>query len=144
MYASAGEEIGPLSAVWAFTVDAAEPPLCETPDAPALLQPGDGATLNDGVISYEWRSLPAAGQYELEVAATANFAAPLVEETTMDASYQAADPLESGIYYWRVRGRHLSETCDVAGEWSAVGSFTVEKEVIAPDFVAFMPLLVRP
>ena len=144
VYASAGEEIGPLSAVWAFTVDAAEPPLCETPDAPALLQPGDGATLNDGVISYEWSSLPAAGQYELEVAATANFAAPLVEEATMDASYQAADPLATGVYYWRVRGRHLSETCDVAGEWSAVGSFTVEKEVIAPDFVAFMPVMMRP
>ena len=50
------------------------------------------------------------------VAATPDFAAPLVEETTIAATYRATDSLEPGLYYWRVRGRNLSEACDLAGE----------------------------
>ncbi|MCA9868050.1 MAG: S8 family serine peptidase [Anaerolineae bacterium] len=144
VFALAGEEIGPLSSVWSFTIETLGPPPCEPPAAPALLQPGEGATLNDGVVLYEWSSVQAASRYELQVAATPDFAAPLVEETTIAATYQATDSLEPGLYYWRVRGRNLSEACDLAGEWSAAGSFTVEQEVIPPDFVAFMPVLVRP
>ncbi|MBP6786436.1 MAG: S8 family serine peptidase [Candidatus Promineofilum sp.] len=143
VYASAGPEIGPLSPVWSFTVDTPDPPLCETPGAPALIGPPDGATLGDDVVAYEWDSLPAATVYELQVAAP-DFAAPVVEATTTEASYQAADALEPGVYHWRVRGRNLSETCDAAGQWSAVGSFTVEEQVSPPNFVAFAPVMMRP
>ena len=126
---------GEWSTVWSFTIEA--PPGCATPAAPAPAAPDDGATTDDASPSFAWAPADDATRYELQIDADPAFSAPLIAGTD-EVVHTPADPLEPGLYYWRVRGLNQGEGCDAAGDWSTVWSFTVEAPPVE-EFRLYLP-----
>jgi hypothetical protein len=77
----------------------------------------------DTTPTLQWSPVTWAVEYELDVARTANFAAPLVFETTVATTSATISPaLSEGTYYWRVRAR---DAAGKYGNWSTPASFVI-------------------
>ena len=72
-----------------------------------------------------WGRVSGAIGYEVQVAASSAFTAPLAFSAAPGASEYAVTtaPLPNGIFYWRVRARYPG---GLNGPWSAVDSFVVD------------------
>ena len=99
----------------------------DPPGIPALLLPADGATASTPVLDWS-DSTPAATYYEVQIAASADFAGVLgrgrggrVETST----YTPQVSLAPGIYYWRVRAVGSSSAGLQFSGWSAARRFRV-------------------
>jgi hypothetical protein len=91
------------------------------PAAPALLAPANGSAA-DQPITFQWNGVAAAASYEIQIAGSSSFAAPLVRDATVSqTTTYATGGLATATQFWRVRGINLN---GVAGAWSAVRSFT--------------------
>ena len=91
-------------------------PRAESRRATTLNSPSNGATDDDGQLTFEWEPVPGANRYSIVVASGPFFSsgslvvAQVVHNTT---SYTLSSPLPDGIWYWRVQaGNGL-------GYWSA-------------------------
>jgi uncharacterized repeat protein (TIGR01451 family) len=111
-----------------------------TPDnAPALLAPADGATLEFYAWpAFSWAPVMGAASYRFQIATSADgFAAPRYSQVTLAPAHQPAAKLPNGLYYWRVI------PLDAAGRDgtpSTVRSFTANydapPELLAPADLA--------
>lgn len=72
------------------------------PEPPFVLQPQAGGST--GVTpEFAWTAHPQADHYELEVAGTGGFEAPLIAERNLrDTRFRAPGPMPPGQYAWRI------------------------------------------
>jgi Subtilisin-like serine proteases len=106
--------------------------VADTPAQASLVDPVSGKLTRDNTPTLSWNLLANSEYYHLQVAANSTFSAPLLldEDGLTGTSYtvDAADDLDDGTYYWRVRGRNNSSDY---GAWSSARYFKVDTS--APD-----------
>ena len=110
---------GAWSAIWRVKIDT-------TPtQVPVLINPKDGSGTPDSTPRYNWRGVPGAVAYHIQVASDAGFDPGdiIVEEPSVAGrAFVQPTPLDYGTYYWRV------QAIDAAGNlsgWSAANRFDV-------------------
>jgi hypothetical protein len=101
------------AAVQAFTLKA-------RPEPPFQLQPRAGEALQPEVVGFAWSRHPQAVRYRLQVAAAADFAAPLIDRDDLTGTEFSAT-LPPGAYHWRLAS--VREGGDT-GPWGDGASFT--------------------
>jgi len=77
---------------------------------PLPLSPASAALLTDtAAVSLQWRSIPQAQRYHLQVATDSLFATLVVNDSTLrDTTYLLRSLRNRTQYWWRVRGRHAT------------------------------------
>jgi hypothetical protein len=92
----------------------------------ALQLPTDKSTDVFLNIILKWKNVKGLLAYGCQIARDASFTDLLVE-SEVDTNFLAAENLKFGqTYYWRVRGRHMTDT----SSWSTAFSFTTISTVI--------------
>ncbi|MBK1687349.1 FecR domain-containing protein [Rubrivivax gelatinosus] len=71
------------------------------PEPPMPMLPTPGARVDAGRVLLRWTRHPEAGHYRLQIAATADFATPLVDREV--TATEAEAELAPGDYVWRLR-----------------------------------------
>jgi predicted phage tail protein len=84
------------SAVWSFTT--AGP----SPNAPLLLSPANGSTINSSPLSLSWIVSSGADSYTLQVSADSLFTSFAYNQSGLISSGQQVTGLTASTYYWRV------------------------------------------
>ncbi|HHB90955.1 MAG TPA: hypothetical protein ENK60_06565 [Anaerolineae bacterium] len=99
----------------------------QSPGAPTLLSPPDGATNVSTTPTFTWSDVIDAESYTLEIATDSSFNNIVHTATDIQGtSYTLATPLDPNTtYYWRVAAVN---PCG-SGAWSAVFSFTTENVI---------------
>jgi hypothetical protein len=87
----------------------------DTPQAPALVSPPDGAGDQPLIPTFEWNEMPWTSGYRFQLDHSPLFGDPLLDESGLSAtSFTPASPLEGGrCYWWRAQG---DNTCGT-GTW---------------------------
>ena len=104
------------SSVWSLTTEA-------PPEAGrvTLVSPSNGSSGVSATPTLKWNEDEESDSYNLEVATTQDFAAPVVSETGLSDTTFASTALENGTtHFWRVRGVNTAGL----GAWSTLFSFT--------------------
>jgi len=110
---------GPASAVRTFTV---RPPSGPLP-APVLQFPANGATVTAGQqVSFFWETVTGAASYQLQVANSSAFTAPLILNKKIGTNQVNTSTLPTGTLFWRARARDSNGR---PGTWSATFQLTV-------------------
>jgi hypothetical protein len=79
------------------------------PEPPVLLQPSAESTVRTATPVFQWAAPENASGYHVQVAASQDFSAPVLDVPKRTESSVAADqPLPAGQYYWRVATRDRS------------------------------------
>jgi hypothetical protein len=91
-----------------------------TPGAVTLLTPAN-ASAPSQPITFNWNPATSAAQYEIQIANSSAFAAPLVRDATTANTNFVANNLATTTQFWRVRGIN---SAGAAGPFSASRSFT--------------------
>lgn len=102
------------TAPWHFSVLAA-------PGAPVLTSPENEAADQPPVLTLVWQPTADAVRYQVQVAAVANFSEVLIDDPEVEETSLEIGPLETGPYFWRVRGLNPNGE----SEWSSPFSFAV-------------------
>jgi len=96
------------------------------PEPPATLTPQREGRLRERRPSFAWSEPQEAGGYDLEIAADAGFADPLIQrEGLTGGNFVPPDDLPLGAYVWRIR---TVDSAQRRGPWGDVQSF----EILAP------------
>lgn len=93
--------------------------ILEEPVAPALTSPADQSNLAALPDQLNWEAVPNIGEYQVEIAANAEFDPVLESGQTTTNSYMPNTLTEGGTYFWRVSS---SNACGTAA--SAAFQFT--------------------
>jgi hypothetical protein len=110
---------GPPSVVRTFTV---RPPSGPLP-APVLEFPANGATVTAGQqVSFFWETVTGAASYQLQVATSSAFTAPLVPDQKVDTNQVNTSTLPAGTLFWRARAL---DSAGQPGTWSATFQLTI-------------------
>jgi hypothetical protein len=100
----------------------------QAPAAPTLATPGDEAA-SLTTAQFSWAASSGATSYHLQLSKTYNFAAPVVDDSTLVVTTRSA-PLDlRTVSFWRVRAKNGSGV----SAWSAIRSFTSSVPLPAPD-----------
>ena len=88
----------------------------DTPAAPALVSPADGAGDQSTVPVLDWDAAEQAGSYHLQLDTSPLFAEPILDVGGIgETAYAVTPPLDGGAcYWWHVRG----ENACGAGSWA--------------------------
>jgi hypothetical protein len=87
-----------------------------------LVSPSDNAADLARNPTLVWKTASAASNYRVQISATADFAARVLDDSNVTDTTEDAGPLENGkTYYWRVRAQNSAG----AGDYSAARKFTV-------------------
>jgi hypothetical protein len=119
-------------------------------DVPYLVYPDNGAPSMNSDVVLDWRSVPGADAYELEISTASDFT-NVIESVSIDALGDASDAedtqhkataLENGQkYYWRVRADNGGTLSDWSDEWV----FTVAEDGVGiADAAASNELVLYP
>ncbi|QLH53152.1 MAG: Glycosyl hydrolase, BNR repeat precursor [Candidatus Kapaibacterium sp.] len=104
------------SEVWSFKA------IIFPPDAPILVSPPNGATVDPNEITLVWRLNKRALTYRVQVSTSKIFLKKEFEKTDLtDTSVTISGLAENKTYYWRVDATNSTNT----GPWSEVWSFTI-------------------
>jgi alpha-tubulin suppressor-like RCC1 family protein len=90
---------------------------------PKLISPDSGKVEVALNTSVTWNKVDSALKYRVQIATNLAFDAPLVDEETINLTYNYDKYENSTVYYWRVQALHDVETSD----WSEVWEFTTLK-----------------
>ena len=71
------------------------------PEAAKLIDPKDGACVNNNIPTFSWEDTGGITEYKIEIAVDNEFKNIILSEITDTTSYKSS-PLENGLYYWRV------------------------------------------
>ncbi len=71
------------------------------PEAPLMIEPAPGASVLGGGIRFAWARVAGARRYRLQVSATPDFTAPLLDDDTLTEPGRSLD-LPPGSWHWRV------------------------------------------
>ncbi|MDF3834861.1 FecR domain-containing protein [Cupriavidus basilensis] len=107
-------QLGGAGTVMPFTVRL-------NPPAPFTLVPERDGTAYGETVTFTWAEVASAAQYELEVAADADFGQGLVQ--ARDAAPMASQALAPGRWWWRVRSL---DATGQPGPWGEPVAFAVE------------------
>lgn len=103
------------SPTWSYEID-------WPASAPGLLQPADGATVEDVVFS--WAPVLGAASYEIQVSPNGDWANNLTfGRVVKGTTYAPPEGLQNASYFWRVRARDSATTPNL-GSWSTEQLFT--------------------
>jgi hypothetical protein len=117
------------SGVWKFTTIASPPPV------PALFSPANGSTDQPVSLQLVWNSVQGALTYHAQLATDSQFAALVIDDSTLvDTLRPASSLLNNTSYYWRVSAKNAGGT----GAWSGTWMFTT---IVSPPSV---PVLLSP
>ncbi|MBN1310363.1 MAG: polysaccharide deacetylase family protein, partial [Anaerolineae bacterium] len=97
---------GDHSPVWTFTING------KLPLSPTLLTPANKSTISDSTPTFDWKNVPNADHYRIQIDDNADFSSPAADSQPTNSTYTPRKPLPDGRYYWRVR------TADSMGNWS--------------------------
>ncbi|HWP82728.1 MAG TPA: fibronectin type III domain-containing protein [Bacteroidota bacterium] len=98
---------------WSF-VTLPNPPL-----APTLSSPSDGSINQPTTLTLTWNSSSGASFYRLQVATMSDFAAPLLDDSTLTATSRQVSSLANNTrYFWRVKARNEGGTSNWATAWN--------------------------
>ncbi|WP_244928638.1 Ig-like domain repeat protein [Nocardioides sp. W7] len=90
------------------------PARAAAPEPPTQLSPAGGAVV-DGLVALQWAPVPGAPRYDVQVAASADFASTLESVTgTVNVRMVPKVQLPDGVLWWRVR----SSNADGPSGWS--------------------------
>jgi hypothetical protein len=95
---------------------------------PRLIAPEDASALSFNLPTFSWipqhnsTMFGSLTGHRLEVDTMSDFTTPVVISYTQDGSYILINPLQDGLYYWRVRAEYSGDT---AG-WSEIRSFVID------------------
>jgi len=105
----------PYSEVRSFTV---QPGVAMVP---TIGSPANGASIASVNPAFSWSPVAGASEYEFQLAAGTNFAAPLFSSKLAETGIRPTVQFDAGMtYFWRVRA-----TSPVIGDWSTIANFTV-------------------
>jgi len=113
-----GGEWGPWSEVWSFTTP--EHQDNDESEAPVLVSPEDGSTVEDLLPTFTWDPVDGANEYEIEISKKDDFHKKGIKETVSSTSYTVESDLAPGTtYYWKVKVKDGH-----GNKWSEVWSFS--------------------
>ena len=99
------------------------------PDPPKLAYPGDSTVVRDSVLTFQWRPVPDASRYHIQVSRREDMRIPyrssfdaVVTETSFGIPFTGIFAPDK-TYYWRVR---TQDKDGVWGKWSAISTFEWE------------------
>jgi hypothetical protein len=95
--------------------------------APVLTAPENALATKNRTPLFTWDAVVSGSTYQLQIAKTAAFTAPLTQFYSGPLTSYPATSLVDGLYYWRVRAMNAVSQ---PGTWSASRTFTVDN--IAP------------
>lgn len=99
----------------------------DVPEAPALLEPGDGGGEISTLPILRWSDVDGASAYAVEISQTADFASVFYSAAESGTSHAVVRHLAFGAtYYWRVRSLNACGE----GSWSSVSMFTTSEGVV--------------
>lgn len=104
------------------SADGKTAPPTELPAAPAIVSPQKGALNADARL--EWRPVPTAVRYKVELARDADFVVELQSRDATEPTLSWPEPLAKGKWFWRVTGIDAN---GFEGASSKVYAFTVNK-----------------
>ncbi|MEM2619427.1 MAG: C25 family cysteine peptidase, partial [Candidatus Hadarchaeales archaeon] len=110
-----------------FVIDTA------APLTPENLQPPDGHLSNTNLPSFGWSEVENADYYELQLARDRAFTQQLRTERCYENFHRPSQPLEEGIWYWRVRA--LDNAGNSSG-WSENRKLVVDTRVLSPRLLS--------
>jgi hypothetical protein len=87
---------------------------------PEIISPTGNQFFDSTSVVLEWRPVPAAKQYELQVATTDDYASPITSTTIVDTVFTLSN-LTYSNFFWRVRAIGPNGN---PSQWSTGGSFT--------------------
>jgi len=99
----------------------------DAPSTPTLVGPVDGTTVDGREITFAWKPVPEANRYRLQVAGTARFDDPVLDEDVGDETAVTVGnqfPTDEQTFFWRV----TAGTSEKWGDPSAVESFIAATE----------------
>jgi predicted phage tail protein len=103
------------------------------PDAPSLLDPDNGSTVESTTPTFRWTSVENVDYYRIEVDNNSNFSSIdyyYVTYVTSQTEHKVLGGyLQQGEYYWRVRAFNDYGT---PGEWSSTREFIASPPPAAP------------
>lgn len=102
---------GLWSAAWNVTV-------LSTPPVPGTPAPADGSRTCNSTPTFDWSDSAEATGYDIQVAEEPSFDTIVISATSTTSSYTPPLPLQTRIYYWRVRAIGFCGS----GQWSAGGT----------------------
>ena len=86
-----------------------------------LITPEDGATLNRTHVLFEWKQIPEAISYDIQISEDEEFSSIVYEATDSSLAYIDRTNLNwQTTYYWRIRANFNNQTSD----WCTPFSFT--------------------
>lgn len=89
--------------------------------APGLISPANGGGVVGSATTLVWRGPLGATRYRVQLATSADFASPLVDDSSVTGeSFPVASLVAGTRYYWRVQATSPTLT----SPWSAIWSFT--------------------
>jgi CSLREA domain-containing protein len=90
--------------------------------APVLIAPPNGVSLNDDAFTFTWNAVNSATSYQLQIDNQANFSNPFVDATVNETEYDATGLDDEVRLYWRVRAGNVLGF----GPWSRTYNFWVD------------------
>lgn len=141
--ARAGDDIGPWSEVWSFTVE--QPAQCETPAASDLLTPEDGRAFDhdEQPLAFAWAAADNADAYLLTIDTDPDLSDAPAVATVDSLEYTLDATLAPGIYYWAVTTiSQIDGVCQEVGPPSEVRSFSIIT-VEPVKYQLFLPAAIR-
>ena len=118
--------------------------VCATEIPPELIYPDDGNTSNVSP-TFMWSSLADVAEYNLQVDNQANFTSPVISMTITNTLFNPVSALSDSLYFWRVRGRSIFDSCDNYSGWSETRSMiiTTPQKTDPPEteYIIYLPLI---
>lgn len=98
--------------------------------APTLSAPANNAVDVFKLPSFSWSAVSGVTSYEIQVATTSDFIAPVINTSAASTSFTPNSALQSyTVYFWRVRG---VSSCG-SGSWSVIRTFRTQVCVTYPS-----------
>jgi hypothetical protein len=91
------------------------------PTTPTLLTPPDNSVHSPAPLVLSWNASSTATRYAVQIAATASFTSPLVDDSSLAGNTYNATNLDTGVtFYWRVRAGNAGGWSGFSVAWSFI------------------------
>jgi len=107
----------------AITIDVVKDNSTDSPVAPSLISPNDGATGISPSPTLDWESSSGAETYRVQITTSSDFSSLAVDNSGLTSTQYSASGLSNGTtYYWRVNASNSAGSSN----WSASRKFSTE------------------